>query len=153
MAEETDRSLRMPLARYLRHSRIMVVLSSPFIYLCCLAFLVLDISISMYQAVCFPICEIPKVNRADYLIFDRSKLLYLNHLERLNCRYCSYANGLIGYVAEIAARTEQYWCPIKHSHEIPSPHSRYDQFIRFGDAPAYCEGVETVRRNFVDLNG
>jgi hypothetical protein len=55
--------------------------------------------------------------------------------------------------AEIAARTEQHWCPIKHSHEIPSPHSRYDQFLHFGDAAAYREGVERVRRNFVDLNG
>ena len=74
MAEETDRSLRMPLARYLRQSRVMVVLSSPFIYLCFLAFLLLDISVSMYQAVCFKIYEIPNVHRADYLIFDRGKL-------------------------------------------------------------------------------
>jgi len=93
------------------------------------------------------------VHRADYLIFDRSKLRYLNHLERVNCRYCSYANGLIAYVGEIAARTEQHWCPIKHSHEIPSPHSRYDQFLHFGDAAAYREGVERVRCNFDDLNG
>jgi hypothetical protein len=46
-----------------------------------------------------------------------------------NCRYCSYANGLIAYVAEIAGRTEQHWCPIKHSQGIPIHHSRYDQFF------------------------
>jgi hypothetical protein len=131
----------------------MVVLSSPFIYICFLAFLLLDVSASTYQAVCFPIYGIPKVKRSAYLIFDRSKLPYLNHLERLNCRYCSYANGLIVYVGEIVARTEQHWCPIKHGHDIPSPHSRYEQFFPFGDAASYREGVERVRRNFDDLNG
>lgn len=153
VAEEIDRSFKMPLARYLWQSRILVVLSSPLLYFCFLALLVLDISVSTYQAVCVPIYEIPKVHRADYLIFDRSRLRYLNHLERVNCRYCSYANGLIAYVGEIAARTEQHWCPIKHSREIPSPHSRYDQFLHYGDAAAYREGVERVRRNFDDLNG
>jgi len=53
------------------------------------------------------------------------------------CVYCGYANGLIAYVREIAARTEQYWCPIKHARPIPAPHARYRVFFEYGDARAY----------------
>ena len=148
----TDQSLRTPLGSYLRHSRWLVVLSSPLIYLCFLAFLLLDLSISTYQAVCFPIYEIPKVHRSDYFVFDRSQLQYLNHLERINCRYCSYASGLIAYVGEIAGRTEQHWCPIKHAHGLPAQHSRYDRFVSYGDAAAYRAQLEKLRSNFSDLN-
>jgi hypothetical protein len=31
----------------------------------------------------------------------------------VNCVYCGYFNGLIAYVQEIAARTEQFWLPHK----------------------------------------
>ena len=88
----------------------------------------------MYQAVCFPVYGIPKVARKDYLIFDRRYLAYLNGLEKFNCAYCSYANGLIGYVREIASRTEAYWCPIKHARRVVNAHPRYSSFADFGDA-------------------
>jgi hypothetical protein len=102
--------------------------------------------------VCFPIYGIPKVRPDDYFIFDRSKLLYLNGMERLNCGYCSYVNGLMAYVAEIAGRTEQHWCPIKHNRETPTPHSRYAGFLPYGDAVAYRERVDEVRSSFDDLS-
>jgi hypothetical protein len=35
------------------------------------------------------------VPSADYIVFDRGQLAYLNLLERFNCFYCSDANGLI----------------------------------------------------------
>jgi hypothetical protein len=44
--------------------------------------------------------------------FDRRKLAYLNAIEKLNC---DYANGILTYAREIASRTEQFWCPIKHA--------------------------------------
>jgi len=53
---------------------------------------------------------------------DRSKLHYLNALESLNC-VCCYANGLTAFVAEIAGRTEQHWCPIKHARVLAAPFS------------------------------
>jgi hypothetical protein len=124
VAEEIDRSFSMPLARYLQHSLIMGVLSTLFLYVCFLVFLVLDILVSAYQAVCFPIYEIPKVHRMDYFRFGPSKPFSCNRLERLKSRWCSYTNGLIAYVAEIAARTEDHWCPVDPFHKVPSPHSR-----------------------------
>jgi hypothetical protein len=92
-----------------------VVLTAPVIYAVIVPLVLLDLFVTIYQRVCFPVYGIPKVNRGDYLIFDRHHLAYLNALEKLNCAYCSYANGLIAYVREIAGRTEQYWCPIKHA--------------------------------------
>jgi hypothetical protein len=34
------------------------------------------------------------------------RLAYLNTIEKVGCIYCSYANGLLGLITEIAARTE-----------------------------------------------
>jgi hypothetical protein len=63
-----------------------------------------------------------------------------------NCVYCGYANGVLAYVREIAARTEQYWCPIKHARPIPAPHARYRVFLEYGDARAYRQELPKVRR-------
>ncbi len=46
---------------------------------------------------------------------------------------------------EIAARTEQFWCPIKHSRSIPAPHSRYHRFVDFGDAEGYRQRQDSLR--------
>jgi hypothetical protein len=111
----------------------------------------LDLFVSMYQAVCFPVYGIPKVRRNDYLVIDRKKLRYLNLLEGVNCLYCSYANGLLAYVVEIVARTEQHWCPIRHSRRIRNAHDRYSHFLPYGDAGAYREQIEKVRCDFSDI--
>ncbi|MBT5764073.1 MAG: hypothetical protein HOI59_09435, partial [Nitrospina sp.] len=78
-------------------------------------------------------------------------LSYLNGLEKMNCVYCGYFNGLIGYVQEIAARTEQYWCPIKHARKIRFVHGRYSKFFSYGDGESYRKNIESVRREFDDL--
>ena len=140
-----------PLWKYLKNARWQVVASSPFIYLCLIPFLLLDLFMSIYQSVCFPIYDIPKVHRNEFMIFDRARLPYLNALERLNCVYCSYANGVIAYTAEIAGRTEQHWCPIRHSETPPILHSRYRNFLPYGDSQAYRNRVEDVRRSFADI--
>jgi len=146
-----QRRLKTSLWRYVRHSRFFVGLTAPLIYACIIPFLLLDLFVTVYQAFSFPIYGIPKVARGDYLMFDRGKLCYLNALERLNCEYCAYANGLMAYVVEVAARTEQHWCPIKHAHRVRSPHSRYSHFLPYGDAVAYRERIDAVRTNFRDL--
>jgi len=146
------RLLRTSLCGYLLHSRFLVVLTSPLIYACVIPFLLLDIFISIYQAACFPVYGIPHVHPSEYLIFDRAKLQYLNGIERLNCFYCSYANGVTAYVAEIAARTEQHWCPIKHARELAAPHSRYQRFLPYGNAAEYRSQIEKVRNAFKDLS-
>jgi hypothetical protein len=136
---------------YLRGARPLVLLTSPLIYLGVIPFALLDLFVSVYQAVCFPTNGIPKVRRGDYLIFDRSRLPYLNAIEKVGCVYCSYANGLLAYVAEIAARTEQHFCPIRHKAPLRQPHSRYSHFLPYGNAKAYRHDLETVRRAFGDI--
>jgi hypothetical protein len=147
----THRRLKRHLAKYVLQSRVAVVLTAPVIYSVLFPFLLLDFFMTMYQAICFPIYGIPKVKRSKYLALDRGNLKYLNLLERMNCLYCSYANGLCGYVTEIAARTEQHWCPIKHARRIAAPHSRYFKFFDFGDAEHYHDQIESVRKDFRDL--
>ncbi len=78
-------------------------------------------------------------------MIDRHHLSYLNSMEKLNCVYCGYVNGLIGYMREIAARTEQYWCPIKHAKKILDPHRRYARFADFGDPKEYHQHVNRMR--------
>ena len=145
------RKLKTSLLRYIVHSRILAVLTAPFIYACFIPFVLLDIFVSTYQAVCFPVYGIPKTRRKDYMAIDRNKLRYLNALEGLNCMYCSYANGLLAYVAEIAGRTEQHWCPIKHARRIQHAHDRYSHFLPYGDASAYRDSIDKVRDDFKDL--
>ena len=145
------RELRIRLWDYVRGARLMVVLTAPFIYAVIVPIVLLDLTVSLYQAVCFPVYGIPKVGRAEYIVFDRQSLAYLNLLEKLNCAYCSYANGLFAYVREIAARTEQYWCPIKHARRLVAPHARYADFVAYGDAEAYHEQLSKLRRELADL--
>ncbi len=142
------RQLRMGLLRWVVTSRPQNWLSAPFIYAVIVPFVLLDLFVSLYQAVCFPLYGIPKVRRSDYFAFDRHKLGYLNSLEKLNCEYCAYGNGLLAYVTEIAARTEQYWCPIKHARKVLGRHDRYRQFMDYGDAESYQAELRALRRDF-----
>jgi hypothetical protein len=131
------RELRTRLSTYVLNARLLVIVTAPFIYAVIVPLVLLDLFVTIYQAVCFPVYGIPKVRRRDYLVFDRHHLAYLNALEKLNCAYCSYANGLIAYVREIAGRTEQHWCPIKHARRVMGAHSRYAMFEDYGDAEGY----------------
>jgi hypothetical protein len=146
------RKLKTSLFGYVLHSRFFALLTAPFIYACLIPFVLLDLFVSVYQAVCFPVYGIPKARRKDYMAIDRNKLRYLNALEGLNCMYCSYANGLLAYVVEIAGRTEQHWCPIKHARRIQHAHDRYSHFLPYGNANAYRERIDKVRDDFKDLN-
>lgn len=142
-----QRRLRIGWWSYLRESRWPVALTAPLIYLGVLPFALLDLFITLYQRGCFPIYGIPCVRRADHLVFDRAELPYLNWIERLNCLYCSYANGVAAYARQVAARTEQYWCPIKHARRMLQPHERYLGFFEYGDVAAYRAGLERLRRS------
>ena len=136
--------MKSRLLRYIVGARPLIVLTAPVIYLLIVPLALLDGCITIYQAVCFPVYGIPRVKRRDYLIFDRGYLAYLNALDKLNCVFCSYANGLIGYVREIASRTEQFWCPIKHARKLVSAHPGYREFAEFGDAEAYRAEVANI---------
>lgn len=131
------RELKINLLTYLAKAQPLVVLTAPFIYALIIPLVFLDVLVSVYQAVCFPVYKIAKVKRSDYFIFDRTHLAYLNSMQKLNCAYCSYANGLIGYVREIGGRTEAYWCPIKHARRVIGAHEHYAEFADYGDAEAF----------------
>ena len=126
---------------------VRALLTMPLIYSLTLPFVLLDLWVTAYQWICFPLYGIRRVARRRYFAFDRHQLPYLTLLERANCSYCSYANGVIAYVREVAARTEQYWCPIKHRAALPDPHRRYQRFIEYGDARAYHRGTGHLRRS------
>jgi hypothetical protein len=140
------RTLRVHVVPYVLGARPAMLLTAPLIYALLLPLALLDLFVSLYQAVCFPVYGIAKVRRRDFLIFDRSQLAYLNAIERLNCGYCSYANGLIGFVREIAGRTEQYWCPIKHARRVVASHPHYADFVDYGDAERYQQALPELRR-------
>ncbi len=120
------------------------------IYALILPIAMLDLFVSVYLRICFPVCGIRRVKRSDYVALDRRNLAYLNIIEKLNYYYCGYANGVIAYVREVSRRTEQYWCPIKHSRRVRSCHHRYDGFIDYGDADGFRARaqklLEDVRR-------
>jgi hypothetical protein len=84
-------------------------------------------------------------------VLDRHNLSYLNVIEKMNCMYCGYFNGVVAYAREMAARTEQHWCPIKHARRVGDIHSRYKYFLDYGDGKRYRKEIETARRDFEDL--
>jgi hypothetical protein len=145
------RELKSSLGRYILSSRILAILTAPVIYFGIVPFLLVDFFLMVYQTICFPVFGIPRVMRGDYFIFDRGRLKYLNLVERINCIYCSYGNGLFAYAIEVAGRTEQHWCPIKHARRLRTPHSRYGHFVDYGNAGQYREQIDAVRQDFVDL--
>lgn len=139
------RELKRGLASYVFTARPLVVLTAPIIYSLIIPLVLFDAWVSLFQAVCFRVYGIPQVQRSRYLVFDRAGLAYLNALEKLNCAYCSYANGVIAYVREVASRTEQYWCPIKHAKRVYGAHPRYAGFEEYGDGEKYNEQLERLR--------
>jgi len=139
------RLLKVRLSSYILGARPAIILTAPAIYALIIPLLLLDLFVAVYQAVCFPVYGIPRVRRRDYLAFDRGQLVYLNAIEKLNCEYCAYANGLLAYVREVASRTEEYWCPIKHARRVLGVHSRYGSFVDYGDADAYRHDLERLR--------
>ena len=145
------RRLKTSLVRYVLHSRFLAILTAPFIYAIIIPFVLLDLFVSVYQLVCFPDYGIPKARRRDYIAIDRNKLRYLNAIEGFNCMYCSYGNGVLAYAVEVAGRTEQHWCPIKHARRVLNTHDRYSHFLPYGDGHAYREEIDKVRCDFRDL--
>ncbi|TWU46687.1 hypothetical protein [Rubripirellula reticaptiva] len=137
--------------RTIFESSFLTIATAPFIYALILPISVLDLFVTVYQTVCFPIYKIQKVKRQDYVVVDRHALAYLNVIEKLNCVYCGYCNGVLAFSREIAARTEQYWCPIKHARRAKGCHSRTCLFCEFGDAEDYAENLQKLRNEFHDL--
>jgi len=143
---DTHRRLRRNLLRYLRESQLLSVLTAPVIYSMVVPIALLDVWVSVYQAICFRAYGIARVRRSAYIVFDRQHLAYLNGIEKLNCVYCGYANGVFAFVREVAGRTEQYWCPIRHAKRVVAPHTHYREFVEYGDARGYHRRLPMLRK-------
>ena len=148
---EQQRRFKTGVISYLLTANWLSVLTAPVIYALLLPMLLLDVSITVYQQICFRAYGIPRVKRGDYFVYDRAHLAYLNLIEKINCAYCSYGNGLMAYGREVVARTEQYWCPIKHARKIMAAHPYYTGFVDFGDAQSYKDELENLRAELTKL--
>ncbi|MFI4941001.1 MAG: hypothetical protein ACHP7O_11770 [Burkholderiales bacterium] len=148
---EQQRRFKAGLLNYVFSANILSVLTAPFIYAVFIPMLLLDLAVTLYQTICFPAYGIPRVRRRDYLVFDRTHLAYLNLIEKINCAYCSYGNGLAAYFVEVTGRTEKYWCPIKNARRMLLAHPYYDGFVDFGDAEAYRRELHQLRDELAAL--
>jgi len=144
--KETHRRLKTNFFRWLVLNRPQNLITGPIIYSMIIPLLITDFFVTFFQWTCFPIYGIKKVRRGDYIVFDRQQLNYLNFIEKFHCTYCAYGNGMIAYVSEVIARTEQYFCPIKHARKILGTHARYARFLEYGDAENYEEKLEEYRK-------
>jgi len=144
------RRIKQSIPRFLRESSLPNLLTAPVIYSLIVPIALLDLWMSGYQAICFRVYGIPRVPRSAYIVIDRHHLAYLNGIEKMNCVYCGYANGVFAYVREIAGRTEQYWCQIRHAKRLPAPHVHYRQFLDYGDAEGYRRRLMALRQALHD---
>jgi hypothetical protein len=139
------KKLKTNFFRWLVTNRPQNLITGPVIYAMIFPLMILDLCVSLYQWICFPVYGVAKVKRSDYIVFDRHQLSYLNFIEKFHCTYCEYGNGLVSYMAEILARTEEYFCPIKHAHKVLGTHARYKRFLEYGDAVDYAAKLEAYR--------
>lgn len=93
------------------------ILGIPFIYGAAIGLFTFDIFLEIYHQICFRLYGLKVIPRSEYIKIDRHKLSQLTGLQKFNCVYCGYANGLMAYGTKIIAETERYWCPIKHEGE------------------------------------
>ncbi len=140
-----NKHVRQGIAAFLISTPLTSLIVAPVIYSLYLPLGLLDLWIMLYQAVCFRAYGIPRVRRSDFIVLDRGGLPYLNFIEQFNCNYCGYANGLVAYAREVASRTEQYFCPIKHARKTLGTHDRYRSFFDFGDGERYRNELERLR--------
>lgn len=145
-ARTEQRTWQVGLIPFLRGSTFATLSTAPLIYSVVVPLVLLDGWLSAYQQIYFRVFRIALVPRSEYIVFDRQHLAYLNKLEAFNCVYCGYANGVLAYAREIASRTEQYWCPIKHALRIRDPHVRYAQFLEHGDAEGFRSKLSGYRK-------
>ncbi|MEK6555936.1 MAG: hypothetical protein AABZ31_11890 [Bdellovibrionota bacterium] len=139
------KALRKSIYRFLTEAPLMYYLVVPIIYSMIIPIVIMDIFVSFYQMTCFPVYGIRKVSRRDYIAIDRHRLNYLNWIQKINCDYCGYFNGVIAYVREVASRTEQYFCPIRHALLIKGVHPRHAAFAAYGDASNYQEKLKILK--------
>ncbi len=135
------------LSTYLKEIPFLHLITSPLIYAMIIPALILDLTLFLFQQTVFRLYKFPLARRSDFIVFDRHHLNYLNSIEKLNCLYCSYFNGLMAYAVEIAGQTELYFCPIKHAKKRTFTHSKYKNFFDYGESSNYQKKLEELRES------
>jgi len=148
---DLQRQSKKGILKYLYDAKFKHIASAPIIYSMIFPLVFLDLFVTVYQHICFRLYGVSLVKRNDYIVIDRKQLNYLNFIEKLNCTYCGYGNGLISYVREVIARTEQYWCPIKHANKVLDAHRLSKNFIDYGDVEAYRKNLNAMREMLVTV--
>jgi hypothetical protein len=148
-----NKAMKLPKWKFpLSMMNIRQIIAIPFILGMIIPAIFLDICITIYHAVAFPLYGIPRVKRYEYIIFDRRFLDYLNIIQKVQCLYCSYVNGLFAYAVEIAARTERYWCPLKAAHKPKFSHGWYKDFADYGNPEEWKEKYHHDEKSFKPAN-
>ena len=130
---------------FIRRGRPWEIVTAPFIYSLILPFAFIDFCVTMFQWICFPIYRLPRVKRSNHIVIDRHKLRYLNVMQKFNCIYCGYCNGVVSYVQEVAGRTEYYWCPVKHAKAPSGTHRHYKDFMDYNDGEDWDENFIALK--------
>ena len=89
---EQQRRFKTGVIAYLLTANLLSVLTAPVIYALFFPILLLDLSITIYQHICFRAYGIPRVKRSDYFVFDRTQLAYLDLIEKINCACLLYTS-------------------------------------------------------------
>lgn len=112
--------------RVLQRGFLRIWLAAPIIYAMVIPIAFLDVCVSFYQWVCFWAYGLPRIERKTYVRLLWRGTGMIKGLDRFNCMYCGYANGVLAYVRAIAIETEKYWCPIKYKarKDFKPPHSQ-----------------------------
>lgn len=147
-AQQYQKNFKTPLAKYVIPKSYRHILSMPFIYGMIIPAIFLDISLFIYQHTAFRLYRIPIVKRSDYIVFDRRHLSYLNFMQKINCIYCSYVNGLFQFSVEVAGRTEKYWCPIKAARRKAGVHAWEEYFADFWDPEGFLKAFNSNKEFF-----
>ena len=132
-AKKYQKKFKIPLPKYFLKPVFRHALSIPFIYSMIIPAVILDIFLFVFQQTALRLYRVPLVRRRDYLNLDRRHLEYLNIMQKFNCIYCSYINGLFAFAVEVAGRTEKYWCPIKSARPKTWEHNWEKHFSDYGD--------------------
>ena len=135
--KQTHKENRTGVIDYMKKLSWKTYLTGSIVYFMIIPFAFLDLSVTIFQKICFWAWEVPKVHRSTFVFIDRHHLEYLNGIEKLYCIFCGYANGVIGFTREVAARTEKFWCPIKHATKVVHAHEHYSDYLDYGDASGW----------------
>ena len=113
------------------------LVTGPLIYGMVVPLVFLDLSVWVYQYVCFPIYKLPRIARVQFNAFDRQELRYLDWVSKAHCSYCAYATGAAAFASAVIAATEAYFCPIKHQHKNQAARATAVPYLEFEEPEGF----------------